>query len=385
VARVKDLWHTTDGRKTKRHPDNGGNAKAKRWLAVWIGPDGKEHSRAFATKEQARQYGIAQEADRMRGVYVDHKRGRMPLREYAEGKWLPAQVHLRSNSVGTYSSHLKTHILPMLGGRRIGDLSRSDMKAFVAALSGKLAPTTVGTVFAVLRSLMQAAVDDGVIAANPCARVPLPRVEPRIIEPLSAEAVRALADSITERYRVLVWLGAGLGLREGEAFGLTVSKVDFLRRRVHVHQQAQNGELVPLKSAASRRTIPADDFVLAEINHHMQHEGWEEGPGGVLVTNRCGRIVRRSSFGTCWREAVAKAGLPKGTRFHDLRHFYASGLIRANLNPKVVQSRLGHATIAETMDTYGHLFPDDEDLGRGAIESLFADAPAEPWRNWGRR
>jgi hypothetical protein len=63
------------------------------------------------------------------------------------------------------------------------------------------------------------------------------------------------------------------------------------------------------------------------------------------------------------------------------RHFYASALIHANLNPKVIQSRLGHATIAETMDTYGHLFPDSEDLGRGAVEGALAAAQAEQERN----
>lgn len=73
--------------------------------------------------------------------------------------------------------------------------------------------------------------------------------------------------------------------------------------------------------------------------------------------------------------------LPKGTRFHDLRHFYASTLIAANVNPKVIQVRLGHATITETMDTYGHLFPDAEDLGRGAIDAIFAATPAEQGRN----
>lgn len=92
------------------------------------------------------------------------------------------------------------------------------------------------------------------------------------------------------------------------------------------------------------------------------------------------QVVQRSPFGTCWRLAVERAGLETGTRFHDLRHFYASGLIKANLNPKVIQTRLGHATIVETMDTYGHLFPDDEDLGRGAIESLITGA-AEQDRN----
>nr|WP_066948889.1 tyrosine-type recombinase/integrase [Microtetraspora fusca] len=73
----------------------------------------------------------------------------------------------------------------------------------------------------------------------------------------------------------------------------------------------------------------------------------------------------------------------QGTRFHDLRHFYASSFIRASLNPKVIQARLGHATIAETMDTYGHLFPDDEDLGRGAVEIMIAAALAEQHRNSG--
>ena len=70
-----------------------------------------------------------------------------------------------------------------------------------------------------------------------------------------------------------------------------------------------------------------------------------------------GRIARRNAFGWCWREAVRAAGLPKGTRYHDLRHFYASALIAANLNPKVIQARLGHASITETMDTYGTCSP----------------------------
>jgi integrase len=73
--------------------------------------------------------------------------------------------------------------------------------------------------------------------------------------------------------------------------------------------------------------------------------------------------------------------LPMGTRFHDLGHFYASTLIAVNLNPKVIQARLGHATITETMDTYGHLFPDAEDLGRGAIDAVFVVALTEQGRN----
>ncbi|MGW5685258.1 site-specific integrase [Nonomuraea sp. NPDC003754] len=137
--------------------------------------------------------------------------------------------------------------------------------------------------------------------------------------------------------------------------------------------------MVELKTRASRRTLPVDDLILARLAEHQ--ERYSAGPEGALITNRCGRIAQRKSFNECWREAVKKAGLPKGTRFHDLRHFYASGLIKANLNPKVIQARLGHATIAETMDTYGQLFPDQDDLGRGAIDALLLPKIAEQGRN----
>ena len=194
-----------------------------------------------------------------------------------------------------------------------------------------------------------------VIPASPCTRIRLPKAERRVVEPLPAAAIAALHEAITPRYRIMVVLGAGLGLREGEAFGLTVPRVDFLRRRVHIREQAQGGQLAPLKTEASRRMIPADDWVLSTVTAHLQRYG--PGPSRVVVTNVAGRIAQRNSFGECWRAAVKAAGLPPGTRYHDLRHFYASALIAADLNPKVIQARLGHASITETMDTYGTCSP----------------------------
>jgi integrase len=349
-----------------------------------------------------------QEADAQRGIRsADPKRGAITVREYGESKFLPALLHLRANSADTYASHLRNHVYPLLGNRRLGTITRSDVQAFVVVVSGRVAASTTETAYAVLRAMMQHAVDDDpqVIPANPCVRIKLPKARKRVVEPLPVTAVLALLDAITPRYRVAVALGAGVGLREGEAFGLTVPRVDFLRRKVHVLSQAQRGQLAAdLKTEASTRTIPADDWVLNEISAHVQRFG--TGPSQVIVTNRLGKVAQRNSFGDCWRRAVADARtcgrppaqpcdggecgvtcaesahcLPKGTRFHDLRHFYASTLIEANLNPKVIQTRLGHATITETMDTYGHLFPDAEDLGRGVIDAIFAKARTEQERN----
>jgi integrase len=382
MARVRDLWHDRARRKTTRHPDNGGNPRAERWLAVWAGPDSREATKTFAKQSDAVKWATAMEADALRGIrYADPRRGAVTVRGYAEDHYLPSLLHLRPNSSATYATHLRKHVYPALGDRRIGTVTRSDVQPFVTAVSARLAPATVETVYAVLRAMMQAAVTDDpqVIAASPCTKIRLPKAERRVVEPLPAAAIAALRDAITSRYQVMVVLGAGLGLREGEAFGLTVPRVDFLRRRVHVHEQAQAGEFAPLKTKASRRMIPADDWVLAAVTTHLQRFG--PGPSGVVVTNAAGRIAQRNSFGDRWRAAVKAAALPPGTRYHDLRHFYASALIAANLNPKVIQARLGHASITETMDTYGHLFPDSEDLGRGAVEAALGEALAEQERN----
>lgn len=125
-------------------------------------------------------------------------------------------LHLRSNSAATYESHLHKHILPRPGDRPMGTLSRTDMQALVAVLADILAPSTTETVFAVMRSLMSSAVDDGVIPANPCTRVPMPRAEHREVEPLPDASVLAVMDALPTRCRVLVPLAAGAGLRFGE-------------------------------------------------------------------------------------------------------------------------------------------------------------------------
>jgi integrase len=373
MADVDDRWYrTVDGRKvrTTRH------GTGKRWDARWRDGTGKPRHRAFERKLDAERFLAGLKADLLRGTYIDPRQGKITLQSYAEQRWLPAQVHLRPNSASLYASHVANHIVPVLGDRPLGALRRPDCTAFVAVLTAKLAPSTVHTVYAVLRSLMQSAVEDQLIPANPCSRVPLPRLDKPVVVPLPATAVSALAAAMPPRYELAVWLAAGAGLREGEALGLTVPRVEFLARRLVVVEQMQNKVLSPLKTRASRRVVPVDDLVLNAVTAHMQR--WAPGPWRLLITNRLGRPAQRNSFGFCWREAVKQAGLPEGTRFHDLRHFYASTLIAAGLHPKVIQERLGHATIAETMDTYGHLFPDASEQGRGALDAMFAPADVRP-------
>jgi integrase len=122
--------------------------------------------------------------------------------------------------------------------------------------------------------------------------------------------------------------------------------------------------------------IPLPDYVIEALAAHLA-----EFPavGGFVFTNDDGTPIRRNRFGPVWRAATDAAGLPRsvsergrqeGVGFHALRHTYASLLIAAGCSVKVVQARLGHATAQETLDTYAHLWPDDEDRTRAAIDGV---------------
>ncbi len=372
MTHIEDRWDRAD-----RY------GKGLRYRVRYVDPDGHERSRSFAKKGDADKFSTATAADLLRGVYSDPKAGQVTLGSYAE-EWLASRVDLRPNTLALYRSVLDTHVLPQLGAKRLANVKPSDVRYAVAAWSQTISASSVRTVFLVLSGIMSAAERDGLIVKSPARGTPLPQPVHRAIEPLAPASVLALMDAITPRYRVAVVLGAAAGLRSGEVRGLTLPRVDFTRRRISVQEQLQPltpggvGVLSPLKTAASRRVVPVDDLVLETLARHVEVYGVHESDE-IVLTNSQGGTVRRGSFTNRWTAAVEAAGLPVGTRFHDLRHFYASTLIAAGLHPKAIQTRLGHASITETMDVYGHLFPEHEEAGRGFLDAALrssADGPA---------
>jgi hypothetical protein len=131
--------------------------------------------------------------------------------------------------------------------------------------------------------------------------------------------------------------------------------------------------LGPPKTEASVRTIPLPLIVVDSIAAHLAE--YEPGDLRTIFSGDRGEPLRRNRFSErVWRPAVARAGLRPGTRFHDLRHYYASLLIRYGESVETVQARLGHASATETLDTYAHLWPDSEDRTRDAVDSMLGPA-----------
>jgi len=117
----------------------------------------------------------------------------------------------------------------------------------------------------------------------------------------------------------------------------------------------------------------APDFVTSVLAEHMAAVGLGVGDRkALLFTMNDGSPIARNRFGELWRAAVRRAKIGREARFHDLRHYYASLLIRHGESVKVVQARLGHASASETLDTYAHLWPDSEDRTRQAVDVVLS-------------
>lgn len=355
----------------KRKRSRPGQTDLVTWRARYVDPEGRERSRTFSRKVDAERFMTTVEADKLRGSYIDPDAGRLTFGEYAE-TWRAIQVH-RPTTRAQVETNLRRHAYPVLGGKSLGAVRPTHVQAWVRGLSETLAPGTVATVYKYVSSIFKAAVADRLIASSPCTGAKLPKKPRAQVKPLSVEQVQSLTAALPPRYRAMVTVAAGTGLRQGEVFGLELRHVAFLGRTLRVEQQlvltpGAPPQIGPPKTEASYRTIPLPQVVIDALAAHLA-----AFPAADMVfTDDKGRWLRRTAFNVVWRRAVEDAGLPAGTGFHDLRHFYASLLIRHRESVKVVQVRLGHASAAETLDTYSHLWPDNEDETRQAVDSVLA-------------
>lgn len=344
-----------------------------RWRARYIGPDGREHSRTFNRKVDAERFLATTQTDLLRGSYVDPAAGRVTFGDYSDS-WRRNQVQHSPGTAELVEGHLRRHVLPTFGARQIRSIHRSDVQAWVAERSAVLAPSTMRLVYGYLATIFRAAAEDQIIPESPCRRIQLPRVERSRVVPLSTADVTSLIAAAPKHWSAALVLAAGAGLRQGEVLGLTLDRVDFLRRHVRVDRQLRTPEkgspvFGPPKTEASNRTVPLPDFVLDALAEHQRY--WPAQPDGLMFVTAGGTGMRRQRFiDQVWKPTVRRTGLPETIGFHDLRHYYASLLIAHGESVKVVQARLGHKSALETLDTYGHLWPDSEDSTRAAVDSI---------------
>ena len=342
-----------------RRPD--GRYRA-RWREY---PNGPQKTKTFARKRDAEQFLADVQHRLLAGTYTPPEAGRITVAAYAE-EWLRRR-HWAASTVEGVERMLRLHILPELGGWPLAGLRRAHIEQWAAGLP--LAPSSVRTLHRTLSSLLASAVEDERIPRNPASGARLPKVADERVVPMTAEEVRALADAMVEHMRVAVVVAAGTGLRQGELFGITVDRVDFLRRELRVDRQLwspRTGQPIfaAPKSKASRRTVALSPVVVEALARHLAAFG--PGQDGVVFHTMRGAPVSHVLGGDYIRAAVKRAGL-SGVTWHSLRHYHASTLLSAGVSPALVAERLGH-DIQTLMRTYAHVIRADDDRVRTIVD-----------------
>jgi integrase len=344
--------------------------------------DGRMIRQRFATKSLALDALARARSMALDGMGIAPADGKTTLAVYIP-RWVAAQ-QCRPTTLAMYKSHLKNHILPALGRRPMSTIRRSDISAFVATLSEKnLAPATLTTIYRILAMILRSAVYDRILAESPCYKIKLPSVGPKTLQAFSPEEVGRLLDTAQDRDYAILALGVATGMRQGEVLGLRLPHLRLLARELSVEQQARVTPGIgleittELKTKSSRRVLPLPEFAVNALARHIEVYGL--GPQDLVFKTARGHIWSRGHFNSwVWKPALQRAGLPHTHGFHSLRHTYASSLIAQGVHARVIQARLGHASIVETMDTYGHLFPDANQETTRALDTHYAAQLTHP-------
>jgi integrase len=336
--------------------------------------EGKLHWEGkFRTKSnaQARLSEVLNEIDR--GTYT--RPSSLSFEQFAKD-WLAGRRQIRGSTEAGYSSLISKQLIPRLGAMTVSRIRFEHIDAAVSGmLEDELASKTIHNAVMLLRNMLAgrsgpSAFRRGLAFADPTLGVKLPPLEYRQIVPPTPEQTWALIKAAKEIGGVgypITYLGAFCGMRRSEALGLRFLDVRWFDNEIRIQyavskRRCQDGihkwewYLGPPKSRKSLRGISATESVMRLL---ADLKVGNADPGFVFAGDCHGFIDPDRFEIDIWRPIVDRVGLAS-TRFHDLRHFFASQLIANGETAAYVRDQMGHSSIHVTFDTYGHLFP-----GRG--------------------
>jgi integrase len=339
---------------------------------------GKRHLKTFARKRDADAYHAEVAVNIRAGTHTPDSAS-VTVSE-AGREWLKSReaAGIERTTLDYYRSHLDLHIAPLIGATKLSALTVPFVREFEDLLRQDRSPAMVRKILVSLSGILTDALDRGRVAQNVVRNRRTHRngsAETRHKHRLEVGKdipapgeVRAIIADLNGRARPMLLTAIFTGLRASELRGLRWGDVDLLRNELHVRQRADRfGVMGAPKSAGSRRTVPLLPMVANALRE------WRLAcPGELVFPGDRGQPISMPTAVRLWQGAQIAAGVVTGgqakyTGLHALRHFYASWCINRKadggleLPIKVVQGRLGHASIQMTADRYGHLFPRGDD------------------------
>jgi integrase len=326
------------------------------------------------------------------GLIVDAAKG--TLRDHLE-RWLETiRATIAPKTFEGYQIVVRTHLLPHLGHRRLETLKPADIQDFILMLqrSGSrtkghegqsLAGITVHHIGSVLRQALALAVDMGVLARNPAARVKLPAPVSPEKRALNEEQIAQVMTATEKSYlHMLILLGAAIGARRGELLALRWQDVDLESGKVTICRSLEETtgglRFKEPKTRAGRRTVVLPSYALRALIRHKGQQSelrLQLGPAwhdlDLIICHPDGSAIRSSTASVRMKQAMDRIGMA-GATLHGLRHSFASLAIHHGANLKTLQTVLGHANINVTLGRYGHMLGGEQEKVAERINEAMA-------------
>jgi integrase len=337
--------------------------KITSYRGAYVGPDGKRRYVSGKTKEEARKALREARSGADQGLVFDA--ARLTVVEYLD-RWLKDSVQgsVRRSTYESYDRQVRRYVTPAVGRVRLNALTPAHVQGLYREMQDRgLSAQTVEYTHAVLHRALKQAVRWSMVPRNVCDAVDVPQVRREDMHPLTPEQARRFLDAARgERLEALYVVAVYAGLRPGELLALGWEDVD--RGILHVNRALSDGEFTTPKTKRSRRRIDLSAGSIAALRRHRVRQLEERMARAGLWRDHA--LVFPSSVGTplshrnvvrSFKAVLKRADLPAVIRLYDLRHTCATLLLCRNVHPKYVQELLGHASIAQTLDTYSHVLP----------------------------
>lgn len=329
--------------------------------------------------------------DMSRGVYLEPSK--LTVAAFLD-TWLEAtksQVAPRTHE--RYAEIARKTIVPLIGTVPVMKLRPDQIAAaYAKALTsgrrdgkGGLSARSVHHVHRILKQALGVGVKWGTLARNPAEAVDPPKVERKKMRALDASETATLLDHFRPTRAYLpVLLAALCGLRRGEISALRWRSVDLLTGNLAVSgsmEQTRAGIREKETKSGKARAVALPSLVIEELRAHRVRQGEEllriglrPDDDAFVVAQADGQPVQPSGITLAFNRRLASAKTLPRIRFHDLRHSHATQMLASGIHPKIAQERLGHSTIAITLDLYSHVMPGMQENAAAQIDDAIRSA-----------
>jgi len=342
------------------------------------------------TKRQAETECARLISELRSGVSIEPSR--LTVRDFFE-RWLEhMKSQLTPRSHERYSELARKNLIPLIGNSLLAKLQPAAIsQAYARALEsgrrngkGGLSPRTVHYMHRVLRQALQQAVNWQLLPRNPAALVRSPRPERREMQALDADATAQLIEAARGTSLFIpILLGVLCGLRRGEIAALRWRSVDLDRSQLSIVasvEQTRDGIREKPPKSGRGRTVALPALLVEELRHHRVNQaerllrlGVRLDDGHHVAMRIDGNPLQPRSITHGFQIFVRERKFAK-VRFHDLRHSHATQLLASGVHPKIAQERLGHSSVAITLDLYSHVLPGMQAEAADRIDLAVRDA-----------